>query len=102
MAIDAISRAAMAHPPSIAPTDAKEAAGSGGRAFTQMLGDLLAGEATSGARADQAMQGMATGKVEGLHTVTLAMAQADLNFRLILEVRNRLTEAYQEVMRMQV
>jgi flagellar hook-basal body complex protein FliE len=32
----------------------------------------------------------------------LAVAQADLSFRLILELRNRLSEAYQEIMRMQV
>jgi flagellar hook-basal body complex protein FliE len=32
----------------------------------------------------------------------LAVSQADLSFRMILEIRNRLTEAYQEIMRMQV
>jgi flagellar hook-basal body complex protein FliE len=34
--------------------------------------------------------------------VALAVAQADLSFRLALEVRNRLLDAYQEVSRMQV
>jgi flagellar hook-basal body complex protein FliE len=32
----------------------------------------------------------------------LAVAQADLSFRLILELRNRLADAFQEVTRMQV
>jgi len=32
----------------------------------------------------------------------LAVAQADLAFRTVLEVRNKLLEAYQEVTRMQV
>ena len=67
-----------------------------------MLGDLLTGEANASQQADQAIQAMATGSADGLHTVSLAVARADLNFRLILEVRNRLTEAYQEVMRMQM
>ena len=42
------------------------------------------------------------GETDNLHSVMLQMAQADLAFRLVLEVRNRLTEAYQEVMKMQV
>ena len=32
----------------------------------------------------------------------LQVAQADLSFRLILEIRNRLSEAYQDIMKMQV
>jgi flagellar hook-basal body complex protein FliE len=75
---------------------------SGGAAFGGMLEDLLSGEAVASAKADHAIQALAAGKAEGMHTVTLAVAQADLQFRLILELRNRLTEAHQEVMRMQV
>jgi flagellar hook-basal body complex protein FliE len=32
----------------------------------------------------------------------LEVAKADLAFRLVLEIRNRLTEAYQQIMQMQV
>lgn len=52
--------------------------------------------------ADTAVRDLATGQAQDLHTVALAVAQADLSFRLILELRNRLSEAYQEIMRMQV
>ena len=45
---------------------------------------------------------LATGEAQDLHTVSLAVAQADLSFRLILELRNRLADALQEVTRMQV
>jgi len=74
----------------------------GSAAFGQLVQDLLAGEATANRAADNAVQAMAAGKAESLHAVTLAVAQADLQFRLVLELRNRLTEAYQEVTRMQV
>jgi flagellar hook-basal body complex protein FliE len=49
-----------------------------------------------------AIRELATGQTDNLHEVLLTVAKADLSFRTILEVRNRLTEAYQEVMRMQV
>lgn len=64
----------------------------------KLLGDANAGQL----HADQAIRELATGQSENLHDVMLAVAKADLTFRAILEVRNRLTEAYQEIMRMQV
>lgn len=78
-----------------------ESAG-GGAAFARLVEDLFAREGATSANAAEAVQALATGKAESLHAVSLAVAEADLNFRLILELRNRLTEAYQEVMRMQI
>jgi flagellar hook-basal body complex protein FliE len=70
--------------------------------FVDVVEKLL-GEANAGQiQADQAIREMATGQADNLHDVMLAVAKADLAFRTILEVRNRLTEAYQEVMRMQL
>lgn len=74
----------------------------GGAAFARLVEDLFAREGAASANAAEAMRSLATGKAESMHAVTLAVAEADLNFRLILEIRNRLTEAYQEVMRMQL
>jgi flagellar hook-basal body complex protein FliE len=73
-----------------------------GGTFQQILGQVLQPIADSNAKADAAIQALATGEADDLHTVSLAVAQADLAFRMLLELRNRLTEAYQEVMRMQV
>ena len=53
-------------------------------------------------RADQSINQLATGKSDDLQDVVLSMAKADLSFRFILEMRNQLMEAYQEIMRMQV
>jgi len=65
--------------------------------------EKLIGDANSGQlQADQAIRELAAGQAENLHDVMLAVAKADLAFRTILEVRNRLTDAYQEVMRMQM
>lgn len=86
--------------PRAAPADGTHAAGGG--TFQQILNQVLQPVADANAKADQAIQALATGQADDLHTVSLAVAQADLAFRMLLEVRNRLTEAYQEVMRMQV
>jgi len=50
--------------------------------------------------ADKAVKDLATG---GDPTqAIISMEQADMNFQLMIEVRNKLLSAYQEVMRMQV
>jgi flagellar hook-basal body complex protein FliE len=54
------------------------------------------------ARADQAMQQLAAGETQSLHQVMIALEEARLGVQLVAQVRNRLLEAYQEVIRMQV
>ena len=76
--------------------------GAAGGTFQQILGQVLGADASANARADQAIQALATGQTDDLHSVSLAVAEADLTFRMILELRNRTTEAFQEVLRMQV
>lgn len=51
---------------------------------------------------EKTLEGFASGEVEDVHQVMVAMNRADLSFRMMLEVRNKLVEAYQEVMRAQV
>lgn len=48
------------------------------------------------------MQNLARGEVDNLHQVMLKLEESRLSFQLMLQVRNRLLESYQEVMRMQV
>jgi flagellar hook-basal body complex protein FliE len=76
--------------------------GAGASAFGRLVEDMLAGSSASSTEASQAIQSIATGNGENLHGIALSVARADLNFHLILELRNRFTEAYQDVMRMQI
>ena len=71
-------------------------------AFGSLVDHLLGDANAQQLQADQAVRQLATGQTDSIHDVMLAIARADLSFRLVLEIRNRLTEAYQEVMRMQV
>jgi len=51
--------------------------------------------------ADRAAHELATGKVENVHQAMIAMEKADVSFRLMVEARNRIVKAYEEVMKMQ-
>lgn len=45
---------------------------------------------------------LAAGEVDDIHTVTIAVQKAELALDLTLAVRNKVIDAYQEIMRMQV
>ncbi len=45
---------------------------------------------------------LATGKNPDLVSLSLITAKAELSFKLLLQVRNKILEAYQEIMRMQL
>ncbi len=69
-----------------------------GDALKQAVGAL--GEL--GATADASSVKMAAGQPVDVHEVMLNMEQASLGFSLALQVRNKLVDAYQEIMRMSV
>jgi flagellar hook-basal body complex protein FliE len=84
-------------------TIASKPAGQPGKVpFGQVIDQLLGDANGQQVQADQAVRELALGQSDNVHDVLLAVAKADLSFRMILEVRNRLTEAYQEIMRMQI
>lgn len=52
--------------------------------------------------AAEAVQSLQSGGNVSLHQTVIAMEEANVSFQLMVEVRNRLLESYQEIMRMQV
>mgnify|MGYP001192848181 CR=1 FL=1 len=51
---------------------------------------------------EQLNEQLALGQVENLHDVLIASEKAGLSLQLLIQVRNRVVEAYQEIMRMQI
>jgi flagellar hook-basal body complex protein FliE len=88
-------------PPAAASSSAR-LSGAGGGDFSQLFTQMLDATGQQQAQANRAVTDLAAGATDQLHNVLLEVAKADLAFRLVLEMRNRLTEAYQEVMKMQV
>ena len=81
---------------------AEPATRSGSTPFASVMDRFLGGAAQSHQTAEAAVRDLALGETDNLHGVMLQVAQADLSFRLILEIRNRLIEAYQDVTKMQI
>lgn len=52
--------------------------------------------------ADKAIRNVQGGQSNNLHETIIALEKADVSFRAMLTVRNKLIDAYQEIMRMQV
>jgi flagellar hook-basal body complex protein FliE len=52
--------------------------------------------------ADAAARTFALGQAPSVHDTMIAMEKADVSLRLTTKVRNKVVEAYQEIMRMQV
>lgn len=48
------------------------------------------------------VQKLASGEADNLQAIAANMAKADLSFRFLMEMRDKLITSYQEVMRMQV
>ncbi len=73
-----------------------------GPSFAQRIGEGLQ-ELNQQMLATQAdLQRLAAGEVENLHEVMVRLEESRLALQLALQVRGRVLEAYQEVMRMQV
>ena len=53
-------------------------------------------------QSDQEIQKYMTGESQDLHHTVIAMRKADLSFQMMMQVRNKIVQAYQEIMRMQV
>jgi len=53
-------------------------------------------------QADAKMEEFTTSPEKDIHGTMIALQKADLSLRLFLQVRSKLTAAYQEIMRMQV
>jgi flagellar hook-basal body complex protein FliE len=77
-------------------------AGKGEGSFANLLKDSVSEVNRLQKEAGEAITAYATGEKASLHDTMIAIEQADVSFRLLMQVRNKIVEAYQEVLRMQV
>jgi flagellar hook-basal body complex protein FliE len=83
-------------------TPGAASATSGGDAFSSVLGRLVNEVNAKQAAANEAVSDLQSGQNVSLHQAVVAMEEASVSFQLMVEIRNRLLESYQELMRMQI
>jgi len=84
--------------PSLTPPTGAVAGGG----FDGFLGNMVSEVSAKQAAAGEAMKAVMSGGDMPLHQAMIAVQEASISFQLMVEVRNKLLESYQELMRMQV
>lgn len=70
--------------------------------FGDMLSNAIQSVDSSMKASEAGVQDFVSGKSDNIHDVMISMQQAQLSFQMMVEVRNKLVETYQELSRMQI
>jgi len=73
-----------------------------GQSFADTLEKFVSDVNSLQNQMDKSIEQMAAGEIEDVHQVMIAVEQANTAMEFMLEIRNKIIEAYQEVMRMPV
>ncbi len=86
----------------VAPSGLLATPGAPHDGFGQVLDGLVATVSAKQDAAQAITRKVLLGESDQLHTSVIAMQEASVAFSMMVEVRNKLVESYQELMRMQV
>ena len=70
--------------------------------FADLVSNLMRETSDQQSAVGESMRQLVTGESDSIHDVVLTASKADLAFRLVMEVRNRLMSSYEDIMRMQI
>ncbi len=73
-----------------------------GESFSDMVQDAIEDVDEAQKNADQKVEDVVMGRSDNIHETMIAMEKAQLSFQLMVEVRNKAIETYQELSRMQI
>ena len=104
MAIQGISSIATQPilPPVLTPTEAASPAGGAASSFGRLVHDAVRHVEAGQAHATASIQDLLTGKSQDLLPVVAEVANADMSFKLLMAVRNKVIEAYKQTINMQI
>ena len=81
---------------------AKQAEAVEGGSFQKLLTDFVSDVNRKGLEAGEAVRDFYSGKDVSLHEAVVGVQEASVSFQMMVEVRNKLLEGYQELIRMQM
>ncbi|MEX0680464.1 MAG: flagellar hook-basal body complex protein FliE [Balneolales bacterium] len=70
--------------------------------FADMLSNAVNTVDQTMKASEQSVQDFASGKTDNVHDVMINLQQAQISFQMMVEIRNKAIEAYQEISRMQI
>ena len=85
--------------PSIQPFSPPAAPGA---SFENLLGNFVGDVAQKQSTANDTIKALLSGQNVSLHQTMISMEEANVSFQMMVEVRNKLLDSYQELMKMQV
>ncbi len=74
----------------------------GGTSFKDTLSGFMNDVNSMQSIADKSLQKLATGEITDIHQVMAASEEAKTAFNMMMEIRNKVMDAYDEVMRMRL
>jgi flagellar hook-basal body complex protein FliE len=74
----------------------------GGPGFLDSLKSAIGNVNDAQKEAGRAVDALMTGETQDIHRTMVALQQADVSFQLMMQVRNKLVTAYEEIQRMQI
>jgi len=89
-------------PPMPSPTEAPAPAAGGTSGFGHLVHDALCHVEHGQNRASASIQDLLTGKSQDILPVVAEVAKADMSFKLLMAVRNKVIEAYKQTINMQI
>jgi flagellar hook-basal body complex protein FliE len=88
--------------PALAPLNAPMSGQAQDGVFSSFLADAVHRVESYRLEAENRTERFLSGENEDVHQVVMAAQQAELTFELFLQAKNKVVQAYQEIMRMQV
>jgi len=73
-----------------------------GESFSSMLKNALNTVNQEQLSSEQSVQDYMSGKETNLHTTLISLEKADISFKMMMQVRGKLLDAYQQIMRTSV
>ena len=70
--------------------------------FSEVIGEVIKDVDHLHKTAEKTTEKLITGELKDVHEVVVAMEEAQTSFKLLMEVRNKMLDAYREIMKMQV
>ena len=67
--------------------------------FENILGDSIKQVNNLNLQANRAIEELATGKNSNIHETMIAVEKASISFQMMMQVRNKIIDAYQEIIK---